>query len=128
MRFKILYFCTIYMFGVHLLILYFKFQFSRSIKSSTFHIFLNVTYSFRKKSLSLKFPKITQKFTQNRQTVVNKIRIGIKRCPLKRDRDIGRRKAVLSPGRNLLSSPLFHATLLSLLLHTIKIINDRLCF
>ena len=31
------------LFGVHLLIIHFKFQFSKSIKSSTFHIFLNLT-------------------------------------------------------------------------------------
>ena len=29
-------------FGVHLLILHLKFQFTKSIKSSTFHIFLNL--------------------------------------------------------------------------------------
>ena len=34
------------LFGVHLLILQIKFQFSKSIKSSTFHIFLNLTYIF----------------------------------------------------------------------------------
>ena len=39
-------------------------------------------------------PKITQKFTQNSQTVVNEISIEIWRC-LKRDQDIGQ-KAVLS--------------------------------
>ena len=39
-------------FGVRLLILHFKFQFSKSIKSSTFHIFLNLTYPLRKKSHS----------------------------------------------------------------------------
>ena len=33
---------------VHLLILHFKFQFSKFIKSSTVHIFLNVTYQLRK--------------------------------------------------------------------------------
>ena len=32
------------LFGVHLVILHFKFQFSKSIKSSTFHIFLNSTF------------------------------------------------------------------------------------
>ena len=40
-----------------------------------------------------KCPKITQKFTQNRQTVVMGISRELQRC-LKRDRDIGR-KAVL---------------------------------
>ena len=40
------------LFGICLLILHFKFQFSKSIKSSTFHIFLNLTYPLRKKSLS----------------------------------------------------------------------------
>ena len=32
------------LFGVRLLILHFKSQFFKSIKSSIFHIFLNVTY------------------------------------------------------------------------------------
>ena len=32
------------LFGIRLLILHFKFQFSKSIKSSTFHIFLNLIY------------------------------------------------------------------------------------
>ena len=40
------------LFGVHLLILHYKFQFSNSIKSSMFHIFLNLTYPLRKKSHS----------------------------------------------------------------------------
>ena len=92
----------------HLLILHLKFQFSKSIKSTTLHIFLNLTivsrgdsstnydltYHFRKNIFFPKCPKITQKFTQNRQTVVNAISIEIQRC-LKRDRDIGR-KAVMS--------------------------------
>ena len=82
------------LFAVRLLILHLKFQFSKSIKSSTFHIFLNLTYPFRKNISCTKCPKITQKFTQNRQTVVNKISREIQRC-LKRDRDIGR-KAVIS--------------------------------
>ena len=63
------------LFGIRLLILHFKFQFSKSMKSSTFHIFLNLTYPLRKKYLfpkmPTKCPKITQKCTQNRQTVVN---------------------------------------------------------
>ena len=62
------------LFGVHLLTLHFKFQFFKSIKSSTFHIFLNLTYPLRKKYL---FPKITQTFTQNRQVVVMVISIEI---------------------------------------------------
>ena len=37
------------LFGVHLLIIHFKFQFAKSIKSSSFHIFLNLTYPLRKK-------------------------------------------------------------------------------
>ena len=40
------------LFGVRLLILHFKFQFSKSIKSSTFYIFLNLIYPLKKKSLS----------------------------------------------------------------------------
>ena len=41
------------LFDVHLLILHFKFQFSKTIKSSAFHNFLNLTYpSRKKKSLS----------------------------------------------------------------------------
>ena len=61
------------LFGIGLLILHFKFQFSKSIKSSTFHIFLNLTYPLRKNISFPKYPKITQKFTQNGQTVVNEI-------------------------------------------------------
>ena len=59
------------LFGIRLLILHFKFQFSKTIKSSTFHIFLNLTYPLRKNISFPKHPKITQKFTQNRQIVVN---------------------------------------------------------
>ena len=44
------------LFGVHLLILHFKFQFSKSIKSSIFHIFLKLTYPLRKKYLFPKMP------------------------------------------------------------------------
>ena len=40
------------LFGVHRLILHFKFQFTKSIKSSTLHISLNLTYPLRKISLS----------------------------------------------------------------------------
>ena len=36
------------LFGVHLLILHFKFQFFKSIKSSTFHFFPNLTYLGKK--------------------------------------------------------------------------------
>ena len=82
------------LFGIRVLILHFKFQFSKSVKSSTFHIFLNLTYPLRKNLSFPKHLKITQKFTQNCQIVDNVIRIGIWRR-LKRDRDIGR-KAVLS--------------------------------
>ena len=45
------------LFGIRLLILHFKLQFSKSIKSSTFHIFLNLTYPLRKKNLFPKMPK-----------------------------------------------------------------------
>ena len=83
------------LFGIRLLIPHFKFQFSKSIgKCSIFHIFLNLNYPLRKSISFPKCPKITQKFTQNCQTVVMVISIEIQRC-LKRDRDIGR-KAVLS--------------------------------
>ena len=61
------------LFGIRLLILHFKFQFTKSIKSSTFHIFLNLTYPLRKNISFPKSPKITRKFTQNRLTVVNEI-------------------------------------------------------
>ena len=40
------------LFGIRLVILHFKLQFTKSIKSSTFHISLNVTYPLRKISLS----------------------------------------------------------------------------
>ena len=82
------------LFGIRLLILHFKFKFTKSIKSSTFHISLNLTYPLRKNISFQKCPKITQKITQNRLTAVNVMSIEIQRC-LKRDRDIGR-KAVLS--------------------------------
>ena len=82
------------LFGTRLLILHFKFQFTKSIKSSTFHIPLILTYPQRKNISFQKCPKITQKFTQNRPTVVNVMNIEIQHC-LKGDRDIGR-KAVLS--------------------------------
>ena len=76
------------LFGVRLLILHFKFQFSKSIKSSTFHIFLNLTYPLRKNISFTKCPKITRTFTQNHKTLVNVLSGGIWRC-LKRERDIG---------------------------------------
>ena len=82
------------LFGIRVLILHVKFQFSKSVKSSTFHIFLNLTNPLRKNLSFPKHLKITQKFTQNCQIVDNVISIGIWRR-LKRDRDIGR-KAVLS--------------------------------
>ena len=53
------------LFGIRLLILHFK--------SSTFHIFLNLTYPLRKNISFPKCPNLTQKFTQNHQTVVNEI-------------------------------------------------------
>ena len=82
-------------FGVRLLILHFKFQFSKSImKSSTFHTFLNLTYPLRRNISFPKCSKITQKFTQNRKTLVYVLNRGIWRC-LKRERDIGT-KAMLS--------------------------------
>ena len=82
------------LFGIRLLIPHFKFQFSKSIgKCSIFHIFLNLNYPLRKSISFPKCPKITQKFTQNCQTVVLVISIEIQRC-LKRERDISR-KAVL---------------------------------
>ena len=58
------------LFVIRLLILHFKFQFTKSIKSSTFHISLNLTYPLWKK-------QNTQKFTQNRLTVVNVMSIEI---------------------------------------------------
>ena len=79
------------LFGIRLLILHFKF--SKSIKSSTFHIFINLTYPLRKNLSFPKCPKITQKFTQNCQTVINGMSIEIF-CRLKRDRDIGRKVAL----------------------------------
>ena len=45
------------LFAVYLLILYFKFQFSKSIKSSTFHIFLNLSIFFENKYVFPKMPK-----------------------------------------------------------------------
>ena len=59
------------LFGIRLLILHFKFQFTKSIKSSPFQLSLNLTYPLRKNISFQKCPKITQKFRQNRLTVVN---------------------------------------------------------
>ena len=50
-------------FGIRLLILHFKFKFSKSIKSLTYHIFFNLTYPLRKKK-SL-FRKNAQKSLKN---------------------------------------------------------------
>ena len=63
------------------------------MKSSTFHMFLDLTYPLRKNISFQQCPKITQKFTQNRQTVVNEISLRIWRY-LKRDRDTGRKAAL----------------------------------
>ena len=82
------------LFGVHLVILHFKFPFSKSIKSSTLHIFLSWTYHFKKISPSQNAQKIHPKIYTKRQTFANEISRGIWRC-LKRDRHIDR-KALLS--------------------------------
>ena len=71
--------------------------FTSNFNSPNPSIFLNLTYPLRK---NISFPKcleITQKFTQNRKTMVNQISIWIWRC-LKRERDIGR-KALSSDGQ-----------------------------
>ena len=49
------------LFGIRLLILHFKFKYSKSVKSSTFHIFFNLTYPLRKKYLFPKMPKSHRK-------------------------------------------------------------------
>ena len=49
------------LFGIRLLILHIKFQFSKSIKSSTFHIFINLIYPLGKKSLSQNAQKSPEK-------------------------------------------------------------------
>ena len=49
------------LFGIPLLIPHFKFQFSKSIKSSTFHIFLTLTHPLRKKISFPECPKIYTK-------------------------------------------------------------------
>ena len=79
------------LFGIRLLILHFKFQFSKSIKFSTFHVFLTLTYPLRQ---NISFPKCPKSPKNLHQTVVKEVRIEIQRR-LKHDRDIGR-KAVLS--------------------------------
>ena len=50
------------LFGIRLLTLHFKFQFSKSIKSSTLHIFLNLTYPLRK---NISFPKCPKIYTKS---------------------------------------------------------------
>ena len=82
------------LFCVRLLILHFKFHFSKSIKCSNFFISLNLTYPLSKNISFTKYPKITQKFTQNRKTLVNVLSGEIWHC-LKREGDIGT-KATLS--------------------------------
>ena len=67
------------------------FQIYQIFNSSYFPQF---NLSFEKKISFQKCPKTTQKFTQNRLTVLNKISIEIQRC-LKRDRDIGRKAKVM---------------------------------
>ena len=62
------------LFGVRLLILHFKIKFLKSIKPSTFHIF---NLSFEKKISFTECPKIIQKFSQNRKTLVNVLSGGI---------------------------------------------------
>ena len=91
------------LFGVRLLILHFKIQFFKSIKSSTFHIFLNLTYPLRKKISFTECPEIIQKFTQNRKTLVNVLNGAIWHC-LKRERDIGT-KTTLSDKNSLQVKP-----------------------
>ena len=82
--------------GFRLLILHFKIQFSKSIKPSTFHIFLDLTYPLRKKSRSQNVQK-SSKNLHNRKTLVHVLSEGICRC-LQRERDIGT-KATLSDGK-----------------------------
>ena len=76
------------LFSVHLTILHFKFQFSKSVKSSTFHIFLNLTYPLRKN-----LPKCPKIYTKLRNIgYCFRERIW---CCLKCEQDIGR-KTMLS--------------------------------
>ena len=83
------------LFGVRLLILHFKFQFSKSIKSS-FHIFLNLTYLYLLKYLFHRVlknnPEIYKK--TRRKALLNVLSGAIWRC-LKREQQIGT-KATLS--------------------------------
>lgn len=85
------------LFGFRVLILHFKFQFSKSIKSSTFHIFLNLTYPLRKNISFTKCP------VNNHPKIYTKPQ-NIGECSkwkdlalleIKRERDIGT-KATLS--------------------------------
>ena len=57
------------LFGVRLLILHLKFQFSKSIKSSTFHIFLNLTYPLSKKNHIHKMSKNHSKIFSKPQNI-----------------------------------------------------------
>ena len=50
------------LFGVHLLIFHFKFQFSKFIKSSSFYLSLSLTYPSRKIISFQKCPQTTQIF------------------------------------------------------------------
>ena len=59
------------LFDAHLLILHFKFQFPKFIKSLTFYIFLNLTYPLRK-NLFPKMPKNHPKI-YTKPPVVNEI-------------------------------------------------------
>ena len=62
------------LFGVHLLILHFKFKFFKFIKTSTSHIFLNLTYPLRKNiSFLVICPKITQKLHKTAKQWLNEI-------------------------------------------------------
>ena len=58
---------------IHLLILHFNFQFSKSVKSHPSYIFVNLTSPFSKISLSQNAQKSPKKVTQNRQKVINEI-------------------------------------------------------
>ena len=64
------------LFGIRLLILHFKLQFAKSIKSSTFHIFLNLTYPLRK---NISFPLkivVSEKFISLSDISVVKLWLG----------------------------------------------------
>ena len=76
-------------FGVRLLFLHFKLQFSNSIKSSKLiSYFPQFNLSFEKKISFKKCPKITKNLQKNHKTLVNVLRGGIW-CCLKHERDIG---------------------------------------